>query len=830
MKLQYISKGSFIGDVNQVVQVSSILKMELFKSSYEVKRVDVSKVQKYLSKVNEILAKYCSLAENLVDAMKNSSAGEDVMSIPYADVKPFLYVEYDYASALKYLDGLYKGINDGHIKSQKDIDDFFENTTGMAFKDLPTTIGTLTDELSDLCQTKKVGDTEAKKFNAVKEQKLFDSRDRQELYKTIEKVVKYLCDEINEKGKVDIDTDDITMRIAFFVSAIDYLNYEVAAFIGRVFVINTYAYDYCVDRSEPVAVTEAADHALPSDDTKMQIKVMVPADDANYREPKDFEKLIGLINEFAGSIGTNITTRDLRDIGDTYFTFRIGGDNEADNDNIFVDALLGNALYEFILNKMSYYRWDDSAKKRQDFSDEFDALIHNKHLGLSTSISSKQEMLPIIRDLNNDKDTISEYQKVVHDLGQFALEILSFLRMYFFDGINWRSQEATNPNYNNSALNANAEAVKAVKELYGELAGAILYRLRDIELKYNTAKQNELDQVFADISIKVPGGLDDDISHTHDTMDGVPDTAKLPVDLYAMPTYESLQMYAEYAKSVLGDDKFFNEAVDFSKFINTLQSLVTGWFKKAIQFFDGPKLKAASQWVHNNAAKLRTGMTYNGPMEVLPYQENINYPSMEKFINKLTSFTDDDIKDEESLNKFIDGLYDVGDAELTKIFKNAREGNTSSAKLDNAINNSQAENYILFGVTPGTAVKSKQLENDAAIKKEMEIWISTVAACSFLRTSFINNEKKATSAVNAVKSRIVSTTAKPSTQAAAPTLDSEQKEQTAPAANNDGLKQQAITKIQTAFNQVVFPSYMIFRRAITDQYNYIKTAYSSANK
>lgn len=830
MKVVRISPNSFSNDVNSLAAAASQLKMELFRSCNQVRKVDSSKVQKFLGVVNGVLSRYSEIFETLVDEMHDASPSEGNYTIPYADVKPYLYSSFDYASILNYTDGLYRGVSDGDIKSALDMDNFFTHTTKMAYKGIPDTTPEILDELVGLDRPKAANPTEVSQFKAVKAQKIFDKSDRTELYKAIEKTVDYLCAEINTDGKIDLATDDITLRIAFIVSVLDYAVYSVTAYIGRVYAIDMYAYDFIngSKANAPVPVTEAVEVKEKVSDEAY--KVMIPADDANYRDPKNFVALIKLLQEFASVMGTTITTRYKNlNLDDNWFMYKIYEDGETSN--IFKDALLGNPLYEFIVNRMDHWRWEENWKQRQDFADEFYGYIHNGQQGLSTSLTAKQEMLPVIRDTWADKSSKEDYQTIIANLGEWALEVLSIVRKYFNDGINWRSQEANNPEKNNSVLNSAAEIIKACKDFYNDIVEVVLSRLRDIELKINKDKEDELNKIFADVSIKIPGGETDDVSHKHDMMDASPDTSRLPVDLYALPTYESLRMYSEYVSSLPGmsEDGYYSEAVDFSKIMDTIQSLVAGFFKKAVQFFDSPALKQAADWVSKNNEKLNS-ITYNGPMEVQPYKADIKYPSIENFTNWIQSeFSEKVVSSDAELKNFLFKLYSTNDQTLRKIWESG-DKNTET----------QVQNYVLFGVQPNGTVNTKTLNSDADIKAEMKNWISTVTAAPVLRSTIMNNEQKASAAMKSVKSKLIAMkqnkSAQTQTSSGAPDLNGQQttqnntQNQNAETGTNDNRIQEALNGIQSAFQKVVFPTYMIFRRAITDQYNYIKNAYNSANK
>lgn len=832
MNIYFIDSYQFSEDVNKLANSTSEMKMELFRASNQLKRIDSTKVHKYLGTINGVLSEYSTKFENLEDAMSDATGQEGVTTVSYDEIKPYLYANFDYASIISYTDGLYKGIADGKFKDGEDIQDFYDHTVSIAFKDIPTSTPAILDDIKSL-KWHDASTAEAAKFNAVKLQHIFNSRDRQELYKAIESVLNFLCAEIDTDGKINIATDDITLRISFIVSVLDYALYSITAYMGRVIALYAYAYRFISDGKvipthESVEVKEKI--------TDEAYKVIIPADDMACRDPKNFVSLINMMNEFATVIGAQpLSSEELNFLDTISYSYRIRHEEENNDDNIFVNALIGNPLYEFITQRMLHFEWELSWKQRQDFVDELHSYVYNGQQGLSSSLSAKQQMIPIIRDTLSDKNNIEDYRKIVSDLNRFSLEIFSILRRYFMDAIRYRSDESNEPRYTNSMLNSTAELVKCIKELYNDLVEVVLSRLRDIELRINKNKEDELNKIFTNVSIDVPGELKSDVSHTHDMMNASPDTSRLPVDLYSLPTYESLRMYSEYVASLPGmeGNGYYSEAVDFSKIVDTLQALFQGLVKKFIQFLDNPKFKNAVNWVSKNESTLNN-LTYNGSMEVLPYIEDIKLVDFDAFVNKLKAFNNTTIESDENLKKYLDSLYDLGDQTLTKIW-NSNDKNM----------NDQMSNYILFGAQPGTVVKSKTLTGDASIKADLKIWIGTVKSSTFLKGTITNIEQAANGTIKGIKSQIVNMKKAPSTQTTtqqsntqeAPELNNDKatnsnqtQQQVASTNNNDQRIQNALSGIQTAFQKVIAPDYMIMHRAIIDQYNYIKTAYNMANK
>lgn len=813
-------------DVNTFVGESGKAKIELFKASYQARKVDDRIIQKYIGALNGMLAKYgnnLKSVEDDVKAMNKLDLDSKVDScLQYDDVKDVVYAKYDYASVLQFTDGLIRGIDSNKMEENDDIEDYFDHTVSMAFKDLPTSTAALVEDINSLVY-RPADKSEISHFNAVKGLKIYNENDRKELYKASCKVIDYICDQINKNSGLGINTDDAAVKVAFVNNVIEYITYSVTAFMYRTTIINLYALPFTVQTiHEPIAEMNESVQEVMNKISEKDIKVMKNADDAQLMDPKNIVQFYDTINEFAQIAGTEISLKKI-DLTDDWDPFNFRKKDSDSASNIFNEKLIGNPLYEFILNKLERCRWNDVMNHAGELAEELDGLMHNKKQGLSDTLSAEQEMLPAFRDLWKDKTSEKELQKIIHDLGQVAITVLSCLQIVSSRVDNFRSDEADSdrPDKNNAVLSANAKTIKLIKELYREIAVIVLSRFREIEIILNKNRQQDIADGFAAVSIKVPGDFKDNEPEKEAMGDAVPDTSRMPVDLYGMPTYEACRMYSEYASYVLGNDEYYSEALDMSKIVDTLQAFLRGFYKKAIQAFDNVNLKKAVEWVEKNQGDLKT-MKFTGTMEVLPYKSNISYPSISDFNNKLSNkFNLDLLKSSKAFDEFINSLYANNDATLAKIW-------TGDSKNSNA----EIQNYVLFGVAPGANVQTKILNTSESIQTEMaNTWISTVLASKAVRDSFVNAEKQSDNIVRNIKTKLSTISTNNTQNNANQNTDqnaaTDNKDNNAQAnANEEVSPQTALSKIQVAYTKIVFPSYMIFYKAITDQYNYIKQAYS----
>ena len=818
-------------DVNSFVGESGKAKMELFKASYQNRKVDYRIIQKYIGALNGMLSKYGNKLKEVEDAVKSMGKVDPDARIrgciAYETAKPVLYANFDYASVLQFADGLIKGINSNKMNGVDDVDDYFDHTVSIAFKNIPTSTASLVEDANSIRNT-PVDRSEISHFNAVKGLRIYNEMDRRELYKASCKVIDYICDEINKNGGLGIYTDDASVKVAFVNSIIEFITYSITAFMYRTVIISIYAdpfINYKANDEDGPVMSESVQE-VNNKISEKDIRVMHDADDAILRDPANIEKFYDTINEFGQIVGISIFDKN-PNLRNHWDQFNFVDRNTDFQNNIFNQELIGNPLYEFIRNKLTTARWDDViADRTSRAADEFDTLVHNKKQGLSDTMSAAQEMFPIFRDTWKDKTSENDIETIIRDLGRISIPILAALAATARSIDNMRSDdvESDKPYGNNSVLNNNARIIKTARELYKDIALVVLSRFRSLEIIINKNRQKDIADGFADVSIKVPGDFKENDPGKEAMGDSVPDTSRMPVDLYGMPTYEACRMYSEYASYILGDDEFFNEAVDFSKIFDTLQAFLAAWYKKAIQFFDSAGLKNAGAWVENNQGTLKTAK-YNGTMEVLPYKSDIKYPSMTEFNDKLNKFNADLLKSEKDFNAFIDSLYANSDNTLTTIWKS-----------DSKTLNADIENYVLFGVAPGTNVQTKTLNTSEAIQTEMSnTWISTVLAAKTLRDAFVNGEKQADNAVKNIKTKIAATQStnnqnnQDQNNQDQNNPNNQQQNNTNAQANDENAPvspQTALSRIQTAYTKVVFPVYMIFHKAVMDQYNYIKQAYS----
>ena len=789
MSINTIFPDEFQRDVSKLVTASSALKLELFRGVVNHKDLDIEVGKKYLNTINLLAIKYDDVLKNISKAMRSyKSPKGDIYAIPYDRVRGYINRSYDYASCLKFTEELYDKISSGNIKSDKDVKDKFEDFAEDAFPGMEEDIASVMGDVDEIIGSKRsVSGNDLKIVESIIWEDVYHNSHVKELTKSLTNNVNYLYNEI-PKETFEFG-DDVTAPIIFVTNCVEYMTYSALVFIARSYIIGFFAREYYESGvNVPVpAYTESVDFG------KMKIDVMNSADEMDYRIPNSSNKYKDLVCEFLGAIGTSIN--DECD----------GCKPNIRNSKIY-NELIGNKLIQYIFSDALAY---NNGTKFADVAATLYQLT-NATDGKSYITNSKQEIFTYIRDLNIDNT-----KDAAEDIAKFSiafLERISTILMHKSDDfmLDFDAAKGSTPEahgYN--------QFKQVLSQLYSESVHVFITKFKDIEARVNIGKMDDVDKMMLDVSIKTPD-MKNDNSSKDNMMTAVPDV--LPVPISAMESYDKLRMYSEYAKTVLENDNYYSEAVDFSKLVDAFQAIITSFFRQVSKFFTNKSLVAAAKWVEQNKMTL-TNAEYEGPMEVLPYLQDITYPSSDTFIEKMAAFSESNIVDDASLDKFIDTLYSGINPELVKIMKS-----------DDKNKKANIQNFVLFGVRPGATVQTKTLNTSAEIKKEMLNWISNVTGCVAVGIAYANSERKANDGLKTLKSKVAAMSNSASDEHSAPTID--EGNETKPATPvNDGTRiQTAVSRVQEAYSSIIIPGYDIFHKIIMDEYGYIKNAYSKIKK
>lgn len=812
----------FVHDIHSLVENGGKLKVEIFKASISDREVNSKIPLSFLGSLNGLLMKYEKYANSFEELLRNNKIVADTASaIKYDDIKSYLYAKYDYASILQFTDGVIDGINEYEFKSQNDIDEFFKFTTTKAFTDRPDSVGQLVDDVNNILRNRvKTDSAESKYFTAVKGQKLFNANDRRIVNQSITKVIDYLIDQLKKNPAFLVKNNNMNLRIAAINNIVEYAVYTLTAYVSRIFILVEYGYEFISARYITTQVTESVsevEHKV----SQSCIDIMKNADDMAFRHPVNIQKFIDTIFEFANIVNVQLPFTEMNDRNYNYLY-----PNRDFEKNIFTSKAIANPLYEFIMNGFSQHihEWNLQAASIIDSANIMKSFMYNTNHAIASATTAKQDLIHILNACGKDQCMNS-----LADMITFSAVFLSRIACNYDSLSSIRLKDLSYEMNIIAKLNTSkSELQKYLIDLYNESLLVIINRLRDIEVCINNKKNESLQKTYADISINVPGSIKKDNINPADRMSSVPNTTRMSsevMNLYEAPIIESLQMYDEYIKEAYGlsGDIYFSEAFDFSNIINTLIAAIKARIKKFLQFITDQKFKAAIKWCNDHKEQLNK-MTFSGTMEVLPFTKDINIEFLAKLTDTIKSFSENDVKDQQSLDNFILSLY--GSKEMFDLFED--EGRSK-------IRNDVYKNYILFGapLTANTStIQKKQLNTSNEIKAELITnWLDDVSKADQLSSSMKTLESRYESAINSMKQKIVSITnnAKPANNTSNPIIDSmDTSDMGGTPDNSSDLTsncQAALTKVQTVVNSLFIPIYDILAGALKTEYSYIQHAY-----
>lgn len=882
------------GSINNMIKRSGEFKNLLIRTMLDRSAINANEVQSYLGAINSFLRSWSDYAEKLSDEMSNAKVknNANVTSIEYEDVKDYMYAKYDYASVLQYADGLIKGLETNKFETAEDVRDFFDYTTSKAFKDRESNVGMMVGNVMPSVHGPELESADAKEiayFNSCHKYNWYDRRDRIEIYKAIEKVVEFICNDyrfgklIHEDKSVD---NKGIIKVAIINSIVDYINYTLAAYATRIFIISIYAKPY-IHSQGGNEYTEAAD-IIDSSITRVACNAFHEIDDSIIRDISKYCESIRLIGEALNCNGCDSNTFTVDDASACYNSFN-------NKNNPFCDKLANNMIHASLTNTSGYRMWNvysGSPDCIAEVNQLMNANIFNAKQVLSTSYSPKQELLMVIRELMPEKDTVEGIQSFMYSLMNCTFGMLKTLNStancaaeYYSNGTNKMHPDK---HYTQTTMKELSNIIKMSKDLYSEISSAAIARVRDLEIELNQKKNASQTALFAQLEIKLPGVKQ---SGGKDIDTAVPDTTRIPMtvmDMTASPMHEYLDMYDEYVKVIYGldDDVYFSEG--FNEIMNTIESYVNAFIEKMQRFFTDKKFEAARKWVAANKENM-LNMTYSGKLNaIIPYPEKVNIDTyITPLANKLKELPNKINNEVLMSNQKVEGL-------IKELYCTSKGPDQNAYNLFNSANNDAKKsseayaNYILFGgpeAIIGKVEAPAPLQNvdvsGAEFKtKYLTPWMNTITSTEPLYDQLNKTLDGVKQSLKDIKSKVVQftgdTTAatnatntqnKPTTDAKsnppetptpAPANDKKDDTKTesvmfeegetatataTPAAssgndNKDAAKTtdkaanatQLLNGTQKACNNLIFGIYMPLTRAITNQYKYIKLAYTLGNK
>ena len=831
--------------IHAMVREGSKLKNEIFKSVIMMKDLDKKVIQLYLGYVNSFLKYWDEYSSTLQEEMKTSNGVEGVRSIPYERVRDYVYAKNDYASVLEFVDGLIKLVENGKCESIEDIEDFMDHTLSKAFPSREAEVGGLLDNVLD---TGKDGfmiitdKSAASKYNTTKSYNIFDRRERSVLYKAIEKTIDFMTYDI-DKHRYPL-SKDMKVFVSIVNNVVEYINYSLAAYATRIYMVAKYAYPFIFANVKNDNVIKARyESAINKDtdqsNTETTISIFNTLDETISRDFTKFKDFEDTFDTFLKAIGVD----NLYNSNDDRCKYRRLED-KAMQSNVFASKLIGNELYEFFIKLRHYDYFDGVYQSRAaEMNMMLKSLIYNNVQAIQGTSTNKQSILYVIRDTVPKQETLESYKETIRDFAVFSVNLLYTIKDTVERLIGTRSEEKDYPRYNVSTSNIISENLKIVGDFYRDIATALLFRARDFEMKINELRNAEIEKTFSSLQIKVLGGDKSDLSPNDNNMSSVPDTTRMPtelMDIYSSPTFEYLQMLDEYTMYEYGLENdpyyavgYYSEALSISQIFNTIISTLTAVKKKFDVFFNNQSFTRAYSWVKEHQNTL-SQMQFNGAMSVLPYAKDINIKHIDTIISCINAFNEKDVETPEAMNNFIKKLYTIDNKSIQDLF--------DSEKVDEKTAGVLYTNFVLFGKDPldksNTTVNPITLDTSDKIKEQLVNWIDNVANADATHKGLLDTSKRIEQATNSLKTKVVNiqnNLGKNSTQQA-PALNGSgsNEKQDNNKVNIGDDKQSSLDKlllqISVATNKMWDGLYYPITKALKDQYQYIKEAYSLGRK
>lgn len=742
--------------IRNVQEETSTIKKAIFKSALLKNDIDKKFVDHYLNNMNTVIKYWDDYSANLMNKIKAASGSENVYSIRYEWVKDFIYASFDYASVLQFVDGIIQICTKPNVKIS-DIEGFREHTISKAFKNLPLSIAELSDSvlssqarkgLNMYCKTDKM---EAKLFDSIRSYKIFNGTDRKELYKSIDYVMAFIS------MKSNIIKYFSNLEPELFIAAInnifDYIVYSISAFACRTYIISCYAYPY-IDNSgnRPVVMGESVKtkelNIGSTNSLATEITTLKELDNAKYNNPDNGKELFGKLYGFLKEVGCTLD-KDCDEIVKYYSTEYYNSIPHRES-NVFIKPIAANPIIKFYSTiSFRMYSYDKSAYMRLiEINQIVKELFYNSNQGIAGTNSPKQEMFHTIRAVNPKNQ--SDCKSAAVDLYMFAVSMCGCTACLIRELRMFREAEHNEPKFNTTALNISAETIKILLEFYTDLVTIIIAKGRDFEARFNSFRSTDVTSIDDKLKAVTTIAGPEDI-----LMTAIPSTTRLPIDMidiYSKPTYESFELYDEYAKYLLeaSDDLYFTEAFNISNIINTISSLIVGAWKRLVGFFNDRTVKKAIDWVTKHQQELNQ-MDFSGAeMYVLPYKIDINiHPRFRNLANGIKGFNEKDIENNEAVDKFIKGLYP--DETIYGWFNN---DDPNGSKIGSA----KYRNYMLFYDESSTSenIPEKVLIKDAIISRNVKEWVKTMMTVKETVDAYKRLGDDISSGINSMKTKLVS--------------------------------------------------------------------------
>ena len=585
-------------DINKSIQdliaEGTNLKNEIFRRVLKKDALNVKTIKLYESNVNNFLRFWDCHAEGLESAMDevtNIPENADIKTIEYNIIKRYVYADYDYASVLKFVDGVITGIEEGEFKKPEDIERFKDSTIEMAFDIDVTTIAGLIDSIiGPMAREDRNNETnslEVKMFSNVRNyQNLFPSKHHTELFNSIVKVIEYMVgpDNILLKDYQETEYDKVKLFVSLINNMVEYITYSLASYAARIFMLSTYARPFIEWHNgsrEPGVVEEGYTDELRKikaekdkasqkfiDSLENTAKVAFDAADEIEKKWKDNKnssleesvKLGGFstadINENPGGAVSSVfqntdefIIKDPKRSKEFFERFEefiklIGADSLFKGPMPKPDGYVGyrtyetTKLYQVVKDNPLYNHLRGSVlsggtsglKDSQiaEFHNDLKMFMYNKYQGVQGTSVPRNDLLHAIARTSYG-ESVANYKELAKDLYVLTMDLSGMIR-----GLMERTTDNFDSLYQNNRLSVASkklmgECTKFAIDLYQEVMFACAQRAGFIERKINDLRYGELNKSGSLFSLNIVPGMPSDATPHDYSMLSVPVTMRMPM-------------------------------------------------------------------------------------------------------------------------------------------------------------------------------------------------------------------------------------------------------------------------------------------------------------
>lgn len=820
-------KNSIINDQMLTANISQLLiKISMFKKSIveNLLKENPNPNIKYnaddlMKIIREFISNWDDYGINMQQKMQTIDPKVGFDAIPYNDVKKFIYSNYDYKSISDFVDGLFKGIDNKELEDKDDIKSFFNYVTNLAFSGRGENPADLIQEVLEnenmYIGLEPVNETEISYFNTIKKYNIFDRTNKDTLTKECENILRiipsYVKDSSNFKNIAALFMNGL-------LSIMDFISYALVAFVTRVYIISRYINLYA-EGSKVTTAEESEELMTESMDSMITSSLDFPYEELDFHDHKNWKNVKQM----------------LREIIDAQFGHEKPPVDQT-HDNIYDKLLNGTRLYKLI---MSSYDENIDAVEFSNVIDkrphELNELVFNlkdafvaSHQALGGSLTTKQALLATIKKVTVDNETAKNYKELLANLIFFSIRFMNNIVMKI-DTVQYaRESQYSLRGFNPSIINDFSTISKILDELYRDFGSAIYYKIKYIWKKINQLDGLDANHFVDNMKLNIPGLPTSDLSKDDTEMMGIPDKARgvsdLLIKMGAFNECENQLFHYEYLKSLPECDEYFAEAITWQTIFTQLKSIMDRMIKTSQRLLNSANFKLAIRWVNNNEAKLKEQCAnFKGGMNALPYKQNIDVDAVIQIINRgLTNFENkyNNISKKEDVDAIV--------AEFNKL----PEASATIQNINNDQSKNRFKNSLLFTNTGDQEVKEIPVQANN-IRNHLDIWISTVKSAANVHQELINSinaisarQQKIVDMLNSKTTGSVATST--NTTQAAPDMSAGTNNQQPQASSttgnqtNDNFKQQAITGVTSAVQQIMNDTYNYVTNAIFNQYNYIK--------